>query len=166
MLALPPLFIIKKIISARDCHPFTRYRAYPSLAKFPSHVITQRPFSLIPKHLLSPFADSLWFLSQLLISSKFHIFLINIQEWWMVVNYFVIYFVLTFILVGFGWSCVATAGGGCPFWCCPPARRVWPEIRYRSRRSAPAGRHWTEKWVVFDALLRPSILSPEESSPR
>ena len=63
----------------------------------------------------------------------------------MVVNYFVIYFVLTFILVGFGWSCVATAGGGGPFWCCPPAKRLWPEIRYRSRRSAPAGRRWTEK---------------------
>ena len=83
----------------------------------------------------------------------------------MVVNYFVIYFALTFILVGFGWSCVAAAGDGCPFWCCPPAKRLWPEMRYQSRRSAPAGRLLTENGLFRVALLRPGILSPEESSP-
>lgn len=81
----------------------------------------------------------------------------------MVVNYFVIYFVLTFILVGFGWSCVAAAGGGGPFLGCPPAERFWQEIRYQSRRSAPAGRLWTENRFFVGALLRPDIPSPEES---
>ena len=79
--------------------------------------------------------------------------------------HFILQFSLTFILIVFLLWFLGVAGGGRPFLRCPPAERLWPEIRYRSRRSAPAGKLWTENRFVFDALLRLSIPSPEESPP-